>query len=158
MAGKKLVKQLERFCDAGPLCLRAAIGVIFIAHGAQKLFGLFGGAGLQATGQFFAQIGFQPGLLWAAAAGATEFFGGLAVLVGFSTRLAAFGLAAVMAVAAVKVHLANGFFMNFAMTPGVGHGIEYNLALLGGSLALVFGGPGKCSIDAGRCGSSCKVK
>lgn len=154
MAGK-LSKKVASYAEVGPLCLRIALGVIFAAHGAQKLFGWFGGGGLAATGGFFSQIGFQPGVLWAALAGATEFIGGLAVLAGFSTRLAALGLACVMLVAMLKVHLPNGFFMNFAMTPGVGHGIEYNVALLGGSLALMFGGPGKFSIDAGYCNESC---
>ena len=149
--GGKSGNPLEPFRDVGPLCLRVAIGVIFLAHGSQKLFGLFGGAGLQATGQFFGQIGFQPGVFWAAVAGATEFFGGLAVLLGTGTQIAALLLSAVMLVAMVKVHLPNGFFLNFAMTPGVGHGIEYNVALIGGCLALLFGGPGKFSAECAQC-------
>lgn len=148
--GGKSGNPLEKFRDAGPLCLRAAIGVIFIAHGSQKLFGLFGGAGLQATGQFFAQLGFQPGAFWALVAGATEFFGGLAVLLGAGTQVAALLLSGLMLVAMVKVHLPNGFFLNFALTPGVGHGIEYNVALLGGCLALLFGGPGKFSVECSK--------
>lgn len=137
--------------DLGTLCLRVALGVIFIAHGGQHLFGLFGGPGLQATGEMFAGMGMQPGIFWAALAGGTEFFGGLVVLAGVLTRPAALGLSIVMLVAIAKVHLPNGFFMNFMNTPGIGHGIEYNLALLGMSLALLFGGPGKYSIECKSC-------
>ena len=149
----KVGKALEPYRELGPLCLRIAIGAIFLAHGSQKLLGWFGGHGLAATGQMFGQMGFQPGIFWATIVACTEFFGGLAVLLGFSTRLAAFLIGMVMLVAMLKVHLPNGFFLNFACTPGVGHGIEYNVALLGGCLALVFGGPGKTSLDA-----SCKCE
>jgi len=149
----KLGKALEPYQDLGPLCLRVAVGIIFIAHGSQKLFGLFGGGGLQATAQGFAQMGFQPGLFWATVAGCTEFFGGLGVLLGVATRLAALLLGIFMLVAMVKVHLPNGFFLNFMLTPGVGHGIEYNVALLGACLALVLGGPGKYSLECATCKS-----
>ena len=137
--------------DLGQLGLLLALGVIFMAHGSQKLFGWFGGPGLSATIQMFGQMGFQPGALWGTVAACTEFFGGLAVFVGFRTRIAALFIAIEMLVAAVKVHLANGFFLNFMMTPGVGHGIEYNVALIGGCLALLFGGSGKYSVECSRC-------
>ncbi len=154
--GSRLSTALDSYRDVGPLCLRAAIGVIFLAHGSQKLFVW----GLGATAQGFAQMGFQPGIVWASLTAATEFLGGLAVLVGFSTRLAAFLLGMVMLVAIFKVHLPYGFFLNWMSRPGVGHGIEYNLSLIGGCVALLFGGPGRYSIDAKRCGceESCERK
>jgi len=149
--GGKLGKSLEAYADVGTLCLRIAIGVIFLAHGSQKLFGWFGGPGLAAMGDAFSQMGFQPGLFWAAVAGASEFFGGLTVLLGFATHVGAFLIGMVMLVAMLKVHLPNGFFLNFMCTPGVGHGIEYNVALLGGCVALLLGGPGKYSVECASC-------
>ena len=149
--GGKLGKVLEPYRDVGTLCLRLAIGIIFMAHGSQMLFGWFGGGGLAETAKGFASMGFQPGLFWGTLAAATQFFGGLAVLVGFATRLAALLLGVVMVVAMVKVHLPYGFFLNFMLKPGVGHGIEYNVALLGGCLALLFGGPGKHSLECSAC-------
>jgi putative oxidoreductase len=126
--------------------IRVALGCIFMAHGAQKLFGLFGGAGFAQTMQQFHQgLGIPMPLTFLAMV--TEFFGGLAVLTGCLTRLAALGLAVVMGVAIVKVHWANGFFLNLSCTPGTGQGIEYNLALLAMALGLVISGPGYFSID-----------
>ena len=145
----RLQKILAPYHDVGPLLLRLALGVIFSAHGSQKLLGWFGGGGLPATTQAFAQMGFWPAPLWAFIAALTEFAGGLAVLVGWRTRAAALLLSVVMLMAMFKVHLPNGFFMNFRLTPGVGHGIEYNVALLGGCLALAFGGPGQYAWDHG---------
>lgn len=143
----KLQQLVAPYQDAGSLCLRASLGIIFFAHGAQKLLGWFGGGGLAATGEAFAHMGFWPPLLWALVAGCVEFFGGLLVLAGWKTREAALLLGATMLVAMLKVHWPHGFFMNFALTPGIGHGVEYNIALLGGCLALVFGGPGRYAWD-----------
>jgi putative oxidoreductase len=123
-----------------------ALGVIFVMHGAQKVLGLFGGHGLQATVQNFeAGLGIPPHFGYAAAF--TEFFGGIALLLGLLTRIAALGIGTVMAVAMWKVHLANGFFLNFNCEAGKGHGIEYNVALLAIALALVLTGGGAYSID-----------
>jgi len=138
------------FSDAGDalalLMLRAPLGIIFVAHGAQKLLGLFGGHGLTATFKAFEEkMGIPPVLTFLAII--AEFGGGIGVLLGFLTRLSALGIAAVMTVAIWKVHLVNGFFMNWFMIPGKGHGIEYNLALLGMALALVFKGGGPWSVD-----------
>lgn len=131
--------------EVGYVALRVALGVIFFAHGAQKLLGWFDGPGLNGTIQFFgSQMGVPAPL--ALLAIFTEFFGGLAVLFGVFTRLAGLGLAVTMVVAAAKVHLANGFFMNWNGTPGVGHGIEMNLALGAMALFLALAGPGRLAL------------
>ncbi|MGO1246873.1 MAG: DoxX family protein [Oceanisphaera sp.] len=122
------------------LALRLSAGAIFVAHGAQKLFGSFGGHGLQGTAQWMASIGLEPGYLMALTAGSAEFFGGIALLMGLLTRPAALMLVITMLVAIINVHLANGFFMS-------NNGYEFALALLGISVALVFNGGGKLSLD-----------
>lgn len=122
------------------LVLRLSAGAIFIAHGAQKLFGSFGGYGLQGTAQWMASIGLEPGYLMALAAGSAEFVGGIALLIGLLTRPAAFMLAITMLVDIIGVHLPNGLFMS-------NNGYEFALALLGISVALVFNGGGKFSLD-----------
>lgn len=120
--------------------LRIIVGIIFIAHGSQKLFGLFGGYGLEGTGQFMVSIGLQPGYLMALLAGLGEFVGGLLVLVGLFTRLGSLLLIAVSLVAMFVVHIHNGFFMS-------GNGFEYILTLLTVSIVLLIEGSGKYSID-----------
>jgi putative oxidoreductase len=137
----KLISQLLN-TDAGwgALILRVPVGLILAAHGAQKLFGWFGGYGLEATGQWMASIGLVPGLLMAFLAGAAEFFGGLALALGLLTRPAALVNAVAMAVATFVVHLENGLFMS-------NNGYEYALILLAASLALMVSGGGKLSAD-----------
>jgi putative oxidoreductase len=128
------------------LIVRVFLGVIFFAHGAQKVFGLFGGPGLKGTiGYFRSSLGVPPAL--AVLAALVECFGGLAVFVGLLTRLAALGLVVVMLVAVAKVHWRNGFFLNMSLQPGKGHGFEFNFALIGMALALLVGGGGAKSID-----------
>ncbi|MGQ9426525.1 DoxX family protein [Gilvimarinus sp. F26214L] len=122
------------------LALRLPAGIIFIAHGAQKLFGSFGGHGLEGTGQWMASIGLEPGYLMALAAGSAEFFGGVALLLGLLVRPAAVALAFTMLVAIVAVHLPHGLFMS-------NNGYEFGLALLAISVALVFSGAGSLSLD-----------
>lgn len=124
----------------GALALRVPVGIIFMAHGAQKLFGSFGGYGLEGTGQWMASIGLEPGYLMALLAGAGEFFGGLFILLGLLTRPSAVVLALTMVVAIFAVHFQNGFFMSNG-------GYEFALALLAASASLVFSGAGKASID-----------
>lgn len=124
----------------GALALRIPAGLIFMAHGAQKLFGWFGGYGLEGTGQWMASIGLEPGYLMALGAGSAEFFGGLALLIGLLVRPAALVLAVTMAVAIVTVHLGNGLFMS-------NNGYEFGLALLAVSVSLLFSGAGRASID-----------
>lgn len=122
------------------LALRVPVGIIFAAHGAQKLFGWFGGYGLEGTGQFFGSVGLNPGYLMALLAGAAEFFGGLALVLGLLVRPAAAALAFAMLVAIFAVHASNGFFMDKG-------GYEYALALLAAALSLVFSGAGRLSVD-----------
>src|SRR5690606_15411983 len=117
------------------VALRVPAGIIFVAHGAQKLFGSFGGYGLEGTAGWMASIGLEPGYLMALAAGSAEFFGGLALLLGLLTRPAALALAFTMLVAIFAVHLPNGLFMS-------NNGYEFGLALLAVSVALVFNGGG----------------
>jgi len=125
---------------------RVALGAIFFAHGAQKVFGWFGGHGLKGTIGYFQQgLRVPPALTVLAAL--IECLGGLAVLVGFLSRPAALGLIVVMLVAISKVHWPNGFFINWALEPGKGHGIEMNLALVGMALAVLAGGAGILSVD-----------
>jgi putative oxidoreductase len=115
----------------GHTVLRVVVGGAFAAHGAQKLFGWFGGPGLEQTGQFF-EGGLQmaPGKRNAAAAGVSEFGGGLALAAGIATPVAATALTSTMITAIIKVHAEKGFFA----TEG---GYEYNLILLGAVLAVV---------------------
>ncbi|MBL4764185.1 MAG: DoxX family protein [Colwellia sp.] len=122
------------------LPLRLIAGVIFTAHGAQKLFAWFGGYGLEGTGQWMASIGLTPGYLMALMAGSAEFFGGLLLIIGFLTRPTSFVLAITMIVAIVTVHLENGLFMN-------SNGYEFALSLLAITLTLFIQGGGKHSID-----------
>jgi len=121
--------------------LRVPIGLILAAHGSQKLFGWFGGYGLEGTGQWMASVGLNPGFLMALLAGSAEFFGGVALILGLLTRPAAAISAVTMLVALFWVHWGKGFFLNT-------HGIEYALALLSATTALAFIGGGRHSLDA----------
>ena len=129
--------------DAGwaPLALRIPTGIIFVAHGAQKLFGWFGGYGLEGTGQWMASIGLNPGYLMALLAGSAEFFGGLALLAGLLVRPAGAVLAFAMLVAILSVHIGNGLFMS-------NNGYEFALALLAVAVSLMVSGAGRASLDA----------
>ena len=122
------------------LPLRVGAGVIFAAHGAQKLFGWFGGYGLEGSGGWMASIGIEPGVLMAALAGGAEFFGGLLLIVGLLVRPAAVVLAITMVVAIAAVHLQNGLFMT-------NNGYEFGLALLVISVGLAIRGAGSISLD-----------
>lgn len=130
----------------GALALRIPVGIIFAAHGAQKLFGWFGGYGLEGTGHFFDSVGLQPGALMALLAGLAEFFGGLALVLGVLVRPAAASLAFAMLIAVFAVHWGKGFFM----TTG---GIEYALALFAASVSLLFTGAGRLSFDRALAGA-----
>ncbi|MFA7059368.1 MAG: DoxX family protein [Pedobacter sp.] len=128
------------------LMLRIPLGLIFMAHGSQKLLGLFGGQGLTGTFKTFEEkLGIPP--IFTLLAIIAEFGGGFGILTGFLTRLSATGIATVMLVAIYKIHWANGFFLNMRCLPGHGHGIEYNIALLGMALYLMLAGGGRWCLD-----------
>lgn len=129
----------------GLLLLRLVLGIIFILHGGQKVIGWLNGPGLSGWAAFMTAKGAPAFLAYLAAF--AEFFGGMGVLVGLLTRVAAFGIACVMATAIEMVHWKNGFFLNMTCDPGKGHGFEYALALLGMALCLIFSGAGKISLD-----------
>ena len=138
---KTLISQVIRTTQGiDVLPLRLGAGVIFAAHGAQKLFGWFDGYGLQGTAGWMASIGLEPGLVMATMAGTAEFFGGLLLIVGLLVRPAALVLAVTMVVAIVTVHLPNGFFLT-------NNGYEFGLALLAVSVGLLFRGAGSLSVD-----------
>ncbi|WP_416139933.1 DoxX family protein [Halomonas sp. HK25] len=124
----------------GALALRIPVGLILSAHGAQKLFGWFGGYGLEGTAQWLASIGLAPGLLMALLAGGAEFFGGLALMAGLLTRPAALVSAFTMLVAIFSVHIGNGLFL-------ANNGYEFGLALLAATVALTIQGAGRLSLD-----------
>ncbi|MDR7281922.1 putative oxidoreductase [Pseudomonas corrugata] len=124
----------------GLTAIRIVVGIIFAAHGAQKLFGMFGGYGIAGTAQYMESLGLAPGQLMAILAGGTEFFGGLALIIGLLVRPAALGLTFLSLVAIFSVHIHNGLFMT-------NNGYEFALALLGGSIAVLIEGAGKLSID-----------
>lgn len=124
----------------GRLVLRVIVGSLFFAHGAQKLFGWFGGSGIDATAQTMERIGMRPGRRNALAAGAGEAVGGAAIVAGALTPAAAATLIATMLTAIRTVHLQKGFFA----TNG---GYEFNLTLIVALLALTDAGPGPLSVD-----------
>jgi putative oxidoreductase len=137
---KQLInKLLDSNLTLSSLILRVPVGLTFMAHGSQKLFGWFGGYGLEGTGQWMASIGFEPGYLMALLAGSGEFFGGMALLLGLLTRPAAFVTAFTM-VMAMTYHVGNGFFLS-------NNGYEYALMLLVASLTLTLQGAGRYSLD-----------
>jgi len=127
--------------EIGLLLLRVTVGMTLAAHGAQKLFGWFGGPGLDATGEAFSTLGFQPGRRHALMAGLVETGGGVLLALGLLTPAAAAVAFSVMLVAAVSVHVKQGFFL----TSG---GYEYNLVLGVAALTVAFTGPGTLSLDA----------
>ncbi len=121
--------------------IRAATGLMLMPHGAQKLFGWFGGYGIEGTGGYFAQnLGLEPGVFWAALVGGTEFFGGLCLALGFLTRPVALGVTILMTVAILTVHLPNGFFWGQS-------GYEYPLLWGLIALAIAFKGGAEMSVD-----------
>jgi putative oxidoreductase len=136
-----LLSQNPSSAQIGNLLLRVPVGLIFAAHGAQKLFGWFGGYGLNATAGWMESIGLTPGLPLALLAGSAEFFGGILLLLGLFTRPAALALAVTMLVAIFSVHWQNGFFMS-------NNGYEFALALLATTIALAASGAGKLALDS----------
>jgi putative oxidoreductase len=127
--------------DIGILLLRLVLGLTLVAHGTQKLFGWFGGHGVNGTGAFLETLGFVPGRRNAIMAGLAEAGGGLLLALGAATPLAAAVLASVMLVAIVSVHWKNGFFV----TQG---GYEYPFVLGLAAVSVAIAGPGRLSVDA----------
>lgn len=127
--------------DIGLLLLRVVVGLTLAAHGAQKLFGWFGGPGLDGVAQFFTMLGFPPGKRHALMAGLAETGGGLLLALGLFTPLAAALIVSVMLVAIFTVHIAKGFFV-------ANGGYEYNLVIVAAALAIAFTGPGSWSLEA----------
>lgn len=149
MKAAKLLFQTNS--SAAPLIARAALVLVMFPHGAQKMLGWFGGHGFSGTMNFFTGTMHIPALI-AFLAILAEFAGSIALLLGVFSRLAAFGVGAVMVVAIATVHAANGFFMNWQGNQK-GEGFEYHLLALGLALIVVIHGGGKASIDrllAGR--------
>lgn len=136
----KVSKLLHSNAGYGITVLRVALGIVFMAHGAQKVFGMFGGGGLAGTAKFMASLGLEPAFLMALLAGFGEFGGGLLLVLGLATRFGAFLTAIVSLVAMLSVHISKGFFMSSG-------GIEFTLILLAASIAVLIEGGGKLALD-----------
>src|ERR1700676_5080596 len=131
--------------SAATSILRLVLGLVFFAHGAQKMLGWFGGFGFAGTMNFFTGMMHIPAPL-AFLAIAAEFFGGIGLILGFLTRIAAFGIGVNMLVAIMTVHRSFGFFMNWAGTQK-GEGFEYHLLVLAMVTFLTIRGAGAFSVD-----------
>jgi putative oxidoreductase len=128
------------FADLGLLLLRLTLGAVFLAHGAQKAFGSFGGPGFEGASGFIGSLGFRPARMWAALAVGGELLAGLLLVLGLFTPLAGVLVLATMAVAIAKVHGPKGFFVQDG-------GFEYNLVLIIAAVAVAAVGPGAFSLD-----------
>ena len=127
--------------DLGLLIIRLVIGLLFVGHGTQKLFGWFGGYGIKGTGGWFESIGVKPGVTMAVLSGLSELVGGLLFALGLVTPLAAVLIIIMMLVAIVKVHGANGLW-------ATANGYELNLIIIAAVLGLALIGAGSYSLDA----------
>jgi putative oxidoreductase len=139
----------------GLLLLRLALGLVCVAHGAHKLFGMFSGGGLGPggltnTAAHFERLGLSPGFLLALLAGVTQFAGGLLVGTGLLTRWAAMALAVYFLIGIWAEHAQWGFFLNWARLPDRGLGVEYSLVLLAALGCLMLMGGGEWSLDGRR--------
>ena len=125
--------------------LRLVLGVVFFAHGAQKMLGWFGGYGFSGTMGFFThQLGIPAPMAFLAIV--TEFFGGLGLILGLLTRIPALGIGVEMIAVIFMVHLPNGFFMNWTGAQK-GEGIEYHLLAIAIAAVLLLRGGGAFSVD-----------
>src|ERR1700740_843955 len=131
--------------DAAITVLRVVLGIVFFAHGAQKMLGWFGGYGFSGTMGYFTGAMHIPAP-FAFLAIAAEFFGGVGLILGFLTRIAAFGIAVNMVVAVWMVHSSFGFFMNWDGTQK-GEGFEFHLLVLAIAAFLMIRGAGAFSVD-----------
>jgi putative oxidoreductase len=130
--------------DVAFTILRFVLGVVFFAHGAQKMLGWFGAFGFHATMGFFTHMGMPAPVAFLVIC--TEFFGGLGLIVGLLTRVAALGIGGEMIGAIFMVHLPNGFFMNWFGNQK-GEGVEYHLLVIAIAAALLLRGGGAFSVD-----------
>jgi putative oxidoreductase len=124
--------------------LRVVLGIVFFAHGAQKMLGWFGGYGFHATMGFFGQMGMPAPVAFLVIC--TEFFGGLGLILGLLTRIPALGIGVEMIGAILLVHIKNGFFMNWTGAQK-GEGFEYHLLTIAVALTLLLRGAGAFSLD-----------
>jgi putative oxidoreductase len=131
---------METLTNIGILVLRVVLGLIFVGHGTQKLFGWFGGHGMAGHTAFMDKLGLRPARLFAAVSALGETLGGLGVLAGLLTPLAACGIIGTMAVAAITVHWANGFWNHQG-------GVEYPVVLAVQAFVIGLAGPGPYSFD-----------
>jgi putative oxidoreductase len=126
--------------DCGLLLIRLTLGLLMAGHGAQKLFGVFGGHGLATTGRQFAALGYHPGALFAAVCGSSELLGGLGLALGLLTPLAAAAVIGVMINAMVTVTAKNGLWETE-------RGMEYNICIAAVALGIAAIGPGRLALD-----------
>lgn len=139
----------------GLMALRLVLAVVFIAHGAHRLFGLFAGpavgvGGPEATAQILANMGIEPNFMLAVAAGGVALCGGILLAVGWLTRIAAPILTLATLAALWKVQLPWGFFLNWVGSPDRGQGMEMSIVLIGALVCLTLTGAGEWSIDGMR--------
>ena len=120
--------------------LRFSLGVIFIAHGLQKAYGMFAGSGIKNFSDMLSSLGFTPPLLWAYLAAYLELIGGFCLLIGLGTRIFSGLLFMLIAIAAVTVHLRNGFFL-------INNGVEYTFVIAAMCLSLAILGTGKLGLN-----------
>jgi putative oxidoreductase len=132
--------------------VRVMLGIIFFAHGAQKVLGWFGGHGLKATTQSLASTGISPAIAYLVCF--FELLGGIGLILGLLSRPAALAIVVVMVGAIAKVHWQHGFFLNWSLQPGKGHGYEANLAFIAMALACLIAGGGALSVDRLLLGSA----
>jgi len=135
--------------------LRLALAAVFVAHGCNKLFGMWAGpgvgsGGLQTTAAQYAALGLHPEFLLAVLSGVIQLVCGLLLGIGLLTRWAAVALVAYLAIGVWKEHWHWGFFLNWTLTSGRGHGIEYSVVLAGALVCLILAGSGDWSIDGRR--------
>ncbi|WHY89682.1 DoxX family protein [Neobacillus cucumis] len=126
--------------NIGLLIIRLVVGILFIGHGAQKLFGWYGGYGLKGTGGWFESIGMKPGVTMALFAGLAELIGGILFALGLLTPLAGIIIAGTMVMAIAKVHGPNGIW-------ATSNGYEYNLTLIAVTIGIALVGPGQYALD-----------
>ena len=148
---KKLLATIDSY---GPTILRIALGGVLIVHGLQKTVGLCGGNGFAGTMKFFTGSLHIP-YVFALAAIITESLGSACIILGLLTRFWSLGVAIMISVAAYKVHLPNGFFMNWSGKQK-GEGFEYHILMVAMALTLMVPGAGRASLDAALAGTKAK--